>query len=415
MSRRVPALLLAVALLTPAAAGGALPPPGVPASLRVEVTGSPAPVETLVGGLVAAARARLPGAQRARVALAAVWPPLSALPPASRVDAGATFELWGPDDAPPLGYALPVTITNVALPWTDAQALLVSNDPETVTGSGTLYRVAIAAAPVRLVYHHQNGDPRRPLRLAATLENPTAAPAVVWATVGSGGPSGDELGAGHDAARAFLVQYAHRARFRLDIPAGGRADLASYDLPPHAIASGVVQLTPVEGTDLDLVLTARRFGEPASVGVDVASAPEDRVHQRGVFGAPEVYRALSYAVDGPDAFMVLGDPGDALRPAGESGTPLRGNYGVVYTFDVRLENATSHPAAPALVLHAEGGPVRGTFLVDGAPVEVPPVLPNRPRVLATVDLPPHTRRALRIVTMPESGSSYPALLTLGPA
>ncbi len=245
MSRRVPALLLAVALLTPAAAGGALPPPGVPASLRVEVTGSPAPVETLVGGLVAAARARLPGAQRARVALAAVWPPLSALPPASRVDAGATFELWGPDDAPPLGYALPVTITNVALPWTDAQALLVSNDPETVTGSGTLYRVAIAAAPVRLVYHHQNGDPRRPLRLAATLENPTAAPAVVWATVGSGGPSGDELGAGHDAARAFLVQYAHRARFRLDIPAGGRADLASYDLPPHAIASGVVQLTPV--------------------------------------------------------------------------------------------------------------------------------------------------------------------------
>src|SRR5579884_1482105 len=79
MSRRVPALLLAVALLTPAAAGGALPPPGVPASLRVEVTGSPAPVETLVGGPCAAAR-RATGQGRARGRVASAERPPARLP-----------------------------------------------------------------------------------------------------------------------------------------------------------------------------------------------------------------------------------------------------------------------------------------------------------------------------------------------
>jgi hypothetical protein len=111
--------------------------------------------------------------------------------------------------------------------------------------------------------------------------------------------------------------------------------------------------------------------------------------------------------------MTLGGDADLLHE-GATGTGLQGNYGVIYTFNVEMNNPTSDPAVVALVMHADGGQARGSFLVDNQLINGPTVQPNAPKTITTIHLAPGVSRTIRIITMPESGSNYPVHLILGP-
>jgi hypothetical protein len=376
----------------------------LPEELRVEVTGSPAPVVTVRTALVEAARTQLPGFGLGEVALASVWPPLAPLPPGSADRRGAVFQVRGPGRFP-TSYGVPARIANVALPWADARALLVSNSPERVLAGGTLYRASVFDGQVvRLVYHHQNGSPARPMNLTVLLRNPGGTPLTLWASVGQGGPAPDELGAGHQAALRFLEQYWHHAGVLMRLSGHAAVALDTERLSPGDVASGVAQIALVKGDRVDLRVRASVEGEEGAP-TPRAEAGGRAVPMPEVAAPPEVRRLLSYVAGGPAAFMVVGGSEDEASS---------GIYGVVYTFVVRMANPLPAPEEAALVMHAEGGPARGTFRIGNEIVETPVVVPNRPQVLATVRLPPGASRELVVSTMPESGSNYPVLLVLGP-
>ncbi|HKV44559.1 MAG TPA: hypothetical protein VJT32_07795 [bacterium] len=111
--------------------------------------------------------------------------------------------------------------------------------------------------------------------------------------------------------------------------------------------------------------------------------------------------------------MWVGANEDLLRDE-VSGEPLRGNYGVIYTFDIQLTNPTAHPVAAALAIHANSGSAGATVLVNGTLIDVPSARPDAPRTVATVHLPATSSEHLRISTMSEGGASYPVLFTVGP-
>jgi hypothetical protein len=121
---------------------------------------------------------------------------------------------------------------------------------------------------------------------------------------------------------------------------------------------------------------------------------------------------MTYTVGGPFAQMELAVDADLLHE-GQTGMLLQGNYGVVYRFNVDVSNPTETPATAALVLHADGGQARGTFLVDDQLIESPLVQPRAPQVIFSTKLAPQSRRMMHILTVPESGSNYPVRLTLG--
>jgi hypothetical protein len=404
----VPAILATGALFRPLAAQISPAPPLVPMS----VTGAPATLDALRFAILTAGRLAF-GYQTsgAVMTLADTQPPLVPLDASTGETVMAYLTVTAAGTAP-VTRALRVALTNAIIPWNDAETLLVSNSPETIPFGKVLYKGALTTGQtVRLLFHHQNGSKSQHMFVTVTLSNPASDAATAWVQGAVGGPSQEEVTPGHDAARFFLNDYAHHAGFLVRVPPHTTIPLFVEDLAPLAITSGIAQVGLVDGSQLNIQVAARKASE--SDPPMLSYAPDfDRVHQRGAFVRPQIGRTVSYTVGGPPAQMDLAVDSDLLHE-GQTGTLLQGNYGVVYRFNIEVNNPTETPATAVLVLHADGGQARGTFLIDDQMIESPLVQPHAPQVIFTLSLPPQTQRTLRILTIPESGSNYPVKLTFG--
>ncbi len=309
--------------------------------------------------------------------------------------------------------ATPVEIVQQVAPWVDTQHLLVSNSPETVTFSTLLFSATLMPAEaVRLVYHHQNGATARGMTVTVAVSNPTPKRAAVWVTGALPNAGTDELVIGHAAARDFLTQYWRHAAFLFTIPAHTTASLFVHALAPGELASGLVRLTPVEDAALGLQVIARLDGDLDPPTGSVYLPVPDRLHQRGAFEQPEIERRRDYEVGGPFAMMVLGGEQDLLHER-DSGDALQGNYGVIYTFPIRIHNPEPTPTTVTLEMHAVAGQAGGVFRIDDRIVDVPRVPAGGVLPVVTVRIAAGEHRLLVVRTMPESGANYPVLLTLG--
>lgn len=404
------AALLSAAPFVPGAAQPAPPPPPSP-PVPVSVTGGPATLDTLRLAITTAARLALGVQPSSLVRLAQTQPPLVPLDASADETVVAGLTVQAPGMPPALRLAR-FALTNTIIPWNDAEILLVSNSPETIPFGKILYTGALSSAQtVRLLFHHQNGSKSQHMFIAVTLSNPGREPVSMWVQGAVGGPSQEEVTPGHDAARVFLDEYAHHAGFLVRLPGNSTVPLYVEDLPPLAVTSGIAQFSLLDGDRVNVQVVARLASEPdPSV---MSFAPDfDRVHQRGAFIRPQIGRTMRYTVGGPPAIMVLAADPDLLHE-GQTGAPLQGNYGVVYRFDVDVSNPTAASAVAQLVLHADGGQARGTFVIGDQIVESQLVQPNAPQTVTSFPLRPQTRRMIRILTVPESGSNYPVRLTLG--
>ena len=317
-----------------------------------------------------------------------------------------------PSGASVIARAVPVEIIRQVVPWSNTQRLFVSNSPETVTFSTLLFSTTLPPEAVRLVYHHQNGATARRMTVTVAVSNPTPSRAAVWVTGAVPNTGADELVIGHTAARDFLTQYWRHAAFLFSIPAHTTSPLFVHALAPGEIASGLVRLTPVEDAALGLQVIARMDGDLDPPTGSVYLPVPDRLHQRGAFEQPEIEVRRDYVVGGPFAMMVLGGEQDLLHER-VSGDALQGNYGVIYTFLIRIHNPAPTPATVTLEMHAGAGQAGGVFRIDDRIVDVPRVPAGGVLPVVTVRIAPGEHRLLVVVTMPESGANYPVLLTLG--
>jgi len=344
------------------------------------------------------------------VLLAETEPPLQPLRAASEMALRAVVQVGPAGAKPPM--TVPVAIKNQATPWADAQALLVSNSPETLPfGKGLLSGAVTSGQTVRLLYHHANGSATERMAIVVNFSNPDRVPAALWVTGAAGDSGADELALGHAAARTFLDQYWHRAGFLLRIPANTSVPLFIHDLAPGAVATGLTQFTLVEGARTNVQVYARLAGEMDPP--PMSFAPNfDQVHQRGLFARPQVVRSLSYTVGGQFAMMSVGDGQDALAES-STGRILSGNYGVVYSFAIDVDNPSPLSTILGIMMQAVAGEAGGMFLVDDRVIDVPRVRSGERRLVTTLHLAPGERRTLMISTMPESGGFYPIRLTVG--
>ncbi len=314
---------------------------------------------------------------------------------------------WG-DGYLPTTVMHRVEVQKVAPADRPADAVLVSNLPEKVTGPGTMLRESmVGGRAVRLLWHHINLA-ERPLRMSVVLYNLTEEPAALHFTGAAAGPSRDEIFAGHSAAARFLLDLFSGTGFMLYVPAKASVEVAAARLRPGELASGLVQLTPYGKPNIFIEVV---FEESRSRSGFFAPVP-DRLYDcqitSGFEFAAEREVQLQHVVGGSWGFYTLGKTPEV----NSIGRHLAGSYGVLHRINAAVENVTERPAIVELAMRPRGGVARGTFWVDGKLVETPMLDNASEQVIYKSVVDAKSTQKVVVTTVPQSGSHYPVLLTL---
>ncbi|MDR7426453.1 MAG: hypothetical protein QN209_08340 [Armatimonadota bacterium] len=314
-------------------------------------------------------------------------------------------------------YALPVdgvarvVVLRERVQVADPALLLVSNRPEVVDADGILFSEAVDARhPIRLLYHHMNGTPARPRILSVMLWNRSTQPSEMLLISGLAGPSPDSLFVGHAAAARFLRNLAAGRGYVLEVPPNSAYAFTVQTMAPRQLVSGILQLQLLRGEELEVRVQVRLpWLLEGTVPLPVYQVAYP--HPRGVFPLPTVTVHRRVELGGPVPLVDLGAAA-GLQDV-RTAEPLVGDYGVVYRLLLTVAGGPTEVQAE-LVAVAAGGPARGTFLVDGRPVEIAIYRPGEERVLGTLTVPAGQSVQVGVVTMPAAGSYYPVRLLLRP-
>ncbi len=313
----------------------------------------------------------------------------------------------------PVNAITRVFIENTALPSIQPSRLLVSDYPERLTANGVLFTARLDRTQAqRFLYYHYNPATEPARRILLKAHNASGAPALVQVIDGTAGPGMNEMEVGHLSTKRFLVHEARNEGQVMTIAPGATMNLIDHPLPPQNVVSGILQLRLVSGDPLDLALIAQDALAPLDQSIDTTQllaggAP----HARGVYPVPSFVFERMYDVDGADLEIPIGQlPLPNLR----QGEALTGDYGVQQTLNVVIVNQTRGPRSIALYANPRGGRATGTFLIDDTLVQAHALAAFSRFKIWQETINAGTYRRIRVVTMPEGGSSYPLRLTFAP-
>jgi hypothetical protein len=371
------------------------------------VTGDPAQPDWLaaqVTAWVTRLTQALPGAS---VTIGAVAPPSTPLAPGSAAQFTVPIQIAGNGQYFDQNGTTTVDVQNAPMQPFVPELLFYDDDPEHVTQDGVLFRGTVSAAqPARIYYYHDAAtDPRR---LVVALQASGPGPASVQLIAASAGPNMDVMTVGQALTKKFLLTKNQREGIVVDLSGDQPYLLTDLSMASRQLVAGTADIRVLSGGPIEITVLG------ASPGVDprtLLAGPVlagDGHHRSGVFSlAGFGSDSLHYAVGGEDATVVLGDTEPTLpnvAPA-ESGHDY-GDYGVVHTIAVSIDNPTSASAPAYVYLQPLAGPARGSFLVDGSPVDIGCVrVPSKYQV-AAFDVSPGASTHV-VQTMTDGGSFYP--------
>jgi hypothetical protein len=173
-----------------------------------------------------------------------------------------------------------------------------------------------------------------------------------------------------------------------------------------------LQLRVLSGADVALSLFAQSIGDDPNVPPATADLLQaTHKHARGIYPIPEFYYATQWNVN--DDYLEL-PIGQIPLPNDLQGEALAGDYGVLQSFVVTVQNPLSTPETIAIYENPRGGRATETYLIDGVMVQSHQVPPFSRYKVRQYLIPARGFVRVNIVTMPEAGSSYPLRLVFAP-
>ncbi len=332
-------------------------------------------------------------------------------------------------DAVPFEGNVLVKVSNASPGRVREEELWYSNHPESVRANGPLFSSQLTAGrPVRLLYHHVN-ESAEAMTINVVVYNSSTLPAQIQTIRGDGAPDGDPVRTGMEAGELFLRAWLKPGTEILTVPPRSVLPIAVRLLPKRYTMSGLCYLSLFPG-GAGKVLIRTESRRPDSVdptwqtsgGGDAPwtgavprffeALPTDLAPSRHVYDNPFRDIDTNYIFGGKHTFVRIGQ-----SPIGNADETLRlqGNFGVLYTVSATLENPTRTIRRVEIAFEASAGYSGGLFVVDGEVHRTEITQSKAERTLKVVRLAPGEKRRVRILTMPLSGSSYPATLVFRPA
>ncbi|MFY9663324.1 MAG: hypothetical protein WAL67_12765 [Candidatus Cybelea sp.] len=377
------------------------------------ITGNPADPAWLaarVTGWVTQLTKALPGA---KVNIAAVSPPSSPLSPGANAQFVVPVQIVGNGEYFDQSGTTSVNVQNLALAPFSPGLLFYDDDPEHLTQDGVLFRGTVTAAqPARLYYYHDDGsDPRR---LVVALTSNSQDPTSVQLVDASAGPNMDVMHVGQTLTKNFLLTKAHGEGVVVNLSQDEPYLLADVPLAARQLESGTVDVRVLSGGPVVVTVLSISTGTDPRTLLDGPVIAGDGHHRTGVFKIDGFgTEALTYTAGGPDATLAVGDT-DPTPPSIDPAAPGHdyGDYGVVHTIGLTLNNPGAAPLTAYLYFKPLAGPARASFLIDGNLADVGCVRVPTPYQVTSFNLAAGSTYRTVIQTMTDGASFYPAIIGL---
>jgi hypothetical protein len=397
----------------------------IPKSVRTEVTGSPANGATVSGAISYALHSLInPNPQ---AALDFATPAAGALGAGKSRSYKVRYRATAPGALERVG-AVDVVVQNTPIAKQQDQELWYCNHPEVVRTAQPIFAARLRKeAPARLLYHHVNGA-SVPLLIRIQAINESDEPAKIRILMGDANPDKNPVRAGMDAGIQYLRSWMSGSGEILTIPPRSSIPIMFRRLSPEETTSGLCGLRLVSGPKDLLIRTDSwppfnldmrwRDAEASTtpwreVGANPINALDTRSYDYSSHIYPQPYKQeqVSYQVGGRYGFVRIGQKPIARD---DSGQRLDGNFGVIYNISASFKNPTDLATDVEVVFEASAGYSGGLFVVNGVLQRTPLLLPKQETRIAKVHLPPGANHSMSIMTVPLSGSSYPATITVRP-
>ncbi len=307
-----------------------------------------------------------------------------------------------------------VRVINFAAPKITPDALLVSDFPEKLESNGVLFTADLRRdQPSRFLYFHYNPPGSPPRRIVLRAENQSTEPSTIQFIDGQGGPETNEMEVGHTSTKRFLLHLIQNEGRVITIGAKSSLNLVEQDLPAADIVSNLLQLRVLSGSPVHLTLVAQNASDSPDMTIgNLVLLEGGHPHARGVYGIPEFHYNRSWNV--LDQYLELPIGNIPLLNQRIAGQALTGDYGVLQTFVINVQNPTAKPASIALYENPRGGSATGTYLIDNVLVQSHQVSAFSRYKIRQYVVPAKGFVRVTIATIPEAGSTYPLRLIFAP-
>jgi len=397
-----------------------------PQAIESEVVGEPASADTVRSTIQGALRSQItsaPGASFHEVS------PLHAfaLAPSHDISVQVRVRADAPNALPAEGFVM-IRVRNVGIERLPERELWYCNQPERLAAARTLFRGTLQMdRPVRLLYHHINVSDG-PIVFRVDIANPSALPARIVVIPGDATPNPNPVIAGLDAAIAFLGSWLNGSGEIVTVPAGTSRPLALRRLARNCTTSGLSYLRLLDGGPPSLRVTVATTdtaslsahwqntlddGAPwrETAAEPLTGPPDTGDDAKTIYPDPFLHATVDYRVGGEFGFLGLGQksiPAKGLAPS------LDGNFGVFYEIDATTENPSDKPADIEVVFESGAGYSGGLFVIDGKLRRISPLQPDGEAQLTRFRLESGQSRVVKMLTLPLSGSCYPATIIVRP-
>lgn len=398
----------------------------LPQNLVAIVSGNPASVDTVEGAIESALRTQLGADPKAILKIE--FPQATQVMPGESRRYTAQVRAVGSEVLPAEGPVF-VTVKNMALGRKPESELWYCNEPENLKKPGLLFVAPLRPeTPSRMLYHHINMMPNALVVMVEAI-NDSDQVARLMVIPGDSKPDKNPVLAGVQAADQFMKGWAMSSGEVIEIPAKSRLPIAMRRIAQGQTMSGLCYLRLLdEGPDQVTIRTEARPPFPMDakwVAASQSGTPWRHVGAQrmnnldrdpilpSIHIYPNPYKEENgtYQVGGKYAFFRIGE-----RPIARADKldKLSGNFGVTYTIKALVENPTAVASDVEVVFEASAGYSGALFYVNGQYIKTPLLQPKTEAQIARFTVEPGASKNLSIITVPLSGSSYPATLTIRP-
>ncbi len=319
-----------------------------------------------------------------------------------------------------------VIVRNEPIGYRAESELWYCNDPENVEKPGNLFAGRIKGGQaVRMLYHHINASSNG-LIVQVNAVNESDKPARLLIIPGDSKPDKNPVLAGIVAGDQLLRNWIRFSGEVVTLPAKSSLPIAMRRLSPAETMSGLCYLMLIEGSQ-DITIRADAVpsfdgGARMAAAMQTASpwrrlgpmglrqfSPDLKLSQH-VYPWPFKNELVEFMVGGRHGFIRLGQ-----KPIpNTTGGHLDGNFGVFYNIEANCENPNGDIAEVEVVFEASAGYSGALFVLNGEVLRTPLLQPKEEALITKFKLNPGEKRKFTMMSVPLSGSSYPATIVIRP-